>query len=450
MNLRTNATIVAMLAATAAAFPAGASAAAPWSPPTTIPDATGYPTQSLFTAAGHGVVLSPSASRSSLAHSQVATITPAGTVLSTEPLDYVGSALATYARDRVVVAGQSVATSGPDVGTVNDGSSVVVRFGAPAALGTERVVAGTKGQQLYGLASNRDGLMALVTGASRSRTVFLRRPGASTFTARLRIKVSNLARGAAVAVGESGDVLVAYEDGHEVRARHIGARGAVGAVHRIGPGVQSNLQAAVNDDGRLTVAWKSQRVSEGEAATPAIVWFATAAPHHGFGAARKIATVATTGAGHYVAPPGVRLIADGNDALLAYTGSDASNYAVYAAQVTAGHIGTAQRLSPTGEDAVLGDAALAANGAQVVAWRSGVAGSDPSGPPGGPPAHTPVLANVRARGAVAFGAPEAVSPADMDVLIAPSAAIDPVSGAAVVAFGFLTPSIVALSARATS
>jgi hypothetical protein len=450
MILRTNAMLAAVLAATAAALPAGASAATPWSPPATIPDATGYPTHSLFTAAGHGVVLSPSASRSSLGHSQVTTITPAGTVVSTEPLDYVASELATYARDRVVVAGPSVATSGPYAGTIDDDSTVVVRFGVPGGLGTKRVVAGTKGQHPYGLASNRDGLMALVTGASRSRTVFLRRPGSSAFTAKLRITVSNRARGAAVAVGEHGDVLVAYEDAHEVRARHIGPHGAVGGVHRLGPGVQSDLQAAVNDDGRLAVAWKSQRVSEGEAGTPARVLFATAAPRRGFGGARRIAIVDPTGIARYVAPPGVRLIADGNDALLAFTGSEAGNYGVFAAQVHGGHLGTPQRLSPAGQDAVLGDAALDADGAQVVAWRSGVAGSDPVGLPGGQLAHTPVLANVRVRGAVTFGAAEAISPADIDVPIAPSAAIDPASGAAIVAFGLLAPRMVQLSARATS
>lgn len=439
--------IATLLAATAAALPAAASAAAPWSPPATIPESRGYSTESLFTAAGHGVVLSPSAGRSSLA--QVATITPAGTVVSTQPLDYVASVLGTYARDHIVVAGQSVATSGPYVGTIDDSSSVVVRFGVPGGLGTNRTVAGTKGQQLYGLASNRDGLMALVTGASRSRTVFLRRPGSSTFRPTLRIEVSTLARGADVAVGENGDVLVAYEDGHEVRARHIGARGRIGAVHRLGAGVQSDLEAAVNDDGRLEVAWKSQRVNEGDAGTPATVWFATAAHGHGFGRARRIATVATPRT-RYVAPPGVRLIADGNDALLAYTGSDGTNFTVHAAQVTAGHVGAAQRLSPTGEDAVLGDAALDADGAQVVAWRSGVAGSAPGSLPGGQHAHTPVLANVRAHGARTFGAAEAISPADMDVPAPPSAAIDPVGGAAIVAFGFLTPPIVQVSARATS
>lgn len=437
-------TLTPLLAATAAAFPAAAAAAPPWSPPATIAGATGAAPETLFTAAGHGVVLSGGASRSPRAVSQLATITAAGTVVSTQPLDYVASALGTYARDHVVVAGASVARSG-DAGTVDDASSIVVRFGVPGALGTEHVVAGSKGQQLYGLASNRDGLMALVTGAPRSRTVFLRRPGSSTFRLALRIAVSNLARDAAVAVGEDGDVLVAYEDRHEIRARHIGTRGGVGAVHRIGSGVQSTLQPVVNDDRRLAVAWKSQRVNEGESTTPASVWFATAAPGHGFGRARRIATASVADAEQFLPGPGVRLIANGNDALLAYTGSDGRAFTVNAAQVTAGHVAPSQRLSPAGVAAALGDAALDANGAQVVAWRSGVSSRDGAGQP----AHTPALANVRARGASSFGAAEAITPADADV-DSPSAAIDPVSGVAIVAFGFLVPPVVQLSVRAAS
>ncbi|MEA2131767.1 MAG: hypothetical protein QOJ85_4658, partial [Solirubrobacteraceae bacterium] len=310
-----------------AASPAVASAAAPWGEPLTIPGATGGAIQSLFTAAGHGVVVSSSAGRSPLTPSQVAEVTPAGTVARTNPLGFAAHSLATYSRDRIVVAGQSVATSGPHTGTIDDSSSVVARFGTPAALGAEHVVAGTKGQQLYALSANHGGLAALVTGTSRTRTVFVRRPGSSTFTTKLRIRVSDRARGATVAVGESGDVLVVYEDAHTIRARHIGRHGAVGPVHRLGPGVQSNLQAVVNDDGRLEVAWESQRVNEGEASGAATVWFITAAPGRGFGAPRTIATVGKTGAeGRAVAPPGVRLVPAGNDALLAYTGFDGSNY----------------------------------------------------------------------------------------------------------------------------
>jgi hypothetical protein len=101
----------------------------------------------------------------------------------------------------------------------------------------------------------------------------------------------------------------------------------------------------------------------------------------------------------------------------------------------------AQRLSPASVDAVLGDAAVSPKGAQIVAWRAGIAGADPSVLPGGGPPPTPVLANVRGAGAAAFGAAEAISSADAYVAFAPSAAIDPVSGRAIVAFGTFAPAV---------
>lgn len=165
---------------------------------------------------------------------------------------------------------------------------------------------------------------------------------------------------------------------------------------------------------------------------------------------RKIATVGKPGAGRYVAAPGVRLLAVGNDALLAYTGFDGANYTVEARQVSRGHLGAPQRLSPPGVDAVLGDAAVGAAGSQVVAWRAGVAGADagvglPDGPPGTP--GTPVLANVRGASGGAFGGPELVSAAGANAPFAPSGAIDPVSGAAVVAYGSFDPVAAQIAAR---
>ncbi|HTN24783.1 MAG TPA: hypothetical protein VL120_12400 [Solirubrobacteraceae bacterium] len=418
---------------TAMALP-GVAAAAPWSAPAPIPGAGSAPLQALFTAAGTGVVLSPS---------QLAVVAADGTVTSTQPLSFAASAVATYGTDQIAVAGRALATSGQFAGTIDDSSAVVTRVGTPAKLGATRVVPGTTGRRLYALASNRAGLMALVVGTARTRTVLIRRPGAGSFAAKLRIRVSARARGATVAVGAGGDILFVYEDAHEVRARHIGRHGAVGAVHRLGAGVQSDLQALVGDDGRLAVAWKSQRVNEGEAATPAIVSFATAAPGHGFGAARTVATVGRTGAGRYVAAPGVRLLATAGGALLAYTGFEGADYTVEARQVSGGRLGPAERLSPSGIDAVLGDAAAGPAGAQIVTWRAGVAGADASGRP----AHTPVLANVRAAAGGPFGAAEAVSPAGTDVAFAPVAALDPVSGRAIVAYGTLGPALALIASR---
>jgi hypothetical protein len=442
-------TTIAALAAVAL-LPGAASATAPWSAPAPIPGATGAPNQTVFTRAGHGFLLSPQLPGPGLGPFQLARIAADGSFTTRRSLSFVASELATYGNDRIVVAGRTLATSGPYVGTIDDSSEVAVRSGTPADLGPTRIVPGTKGRQIFAMASNRDGLVALVVGSLRTRSVLLRRPGSSTFAEKLRIRVSSNPRGATVAVGEAGDVLVVYEDGHVVRARHIGRHGSVGPLHRLGAGVQSELRALVTGSGRLEVAWKSQRVNEGSAGTPAIVSFATAAPGRGFSAARVIASVGEAGAGRYVGAPAVRLVADGDEALLAYTGFDGTNYTVEARQVTGGRPAPAQRLSPAGVDAVLGDAAVGPKGAQIVAWRSGVAGADANLLPNGQPAHTPVLANVRGAGAAAFGAAEAISPADADVAYAPSAAIDPVSGRAIVAYGTHVPAVVQIASRPPS
>jgi hypothetical protein len=448
MRLRSQTLAMTVATLAAAGLPAAASASPPWSTPATIPGVSGAPDQALFTAAGHGVVLSPN-SGGAAAPSQLAMVTPEGAVTTTTPLSFVGAFVSTYASDRIVVAGQTLATSGSNAGTIDDTSLLVTRIGTPTALGAQRTVPGSKGQHLYALASNDDGLTALVTGAgTKSRTVYIRKPGSSTFSAKLRFTVSSRARGATVAVGEKGDIVVAYEDAHEIRARHIGPRGSVGAVHKLGAGVQSKLQAVVNDDGRLAVAWESQRVSEGETGSAALVWFATAAAGHGFGPARKVATVGATGAqGRAVSPPGLRLLAIGDDALFAYTGFDGTNYTVEASQVTGGHVGAPEQLSPAGTEAVLGDAAVDAQGAQVVTWRAGIAGADQGGLPGGQTSHAPVLANVRAAAGSAFGPAELISPADADVAFAPSAALDPVSGRAIVAYGLLAPQSALIASR---
>src|SRR3954471_2519383 len=226
------------------------------------------------------------------------------------------------------------------------------------------------------------------------------------------------ARGAATPPGRR---LVVWEDRHEVSARHRGARGTWGAVHTLGPGVQSNLQAAMDATGRMLVAWKSQRVDEGEAATPAVVSFATAAPGHGFGPRRTIETVGQTGTGRYVTAPAVRLLVTTRDeALLAWTGFDGTHFVTRAMPVAQGRLGAAGQLSPPGVDAVLGDAAVASDGRALVLWRSDVAGADPVI---GRQPH--LFGSVRGAAATTFGAPEAIGGDAVRVLTPPPAVIDP-------------------------
>ena len=134
-----------------------------------------------------------------------------------------------------------------------------------------------------------------------------------------------------------------WEDRHEVFARHRGTSGSWGAVHTLGPGVQSNLQAAMDSTGRMLVAWKSQRVNEGESNAPAVVSFITAAPGHGFGSRRDDRDRRPTGAGRFVGAPGVRLAVTGSDqALLAWTGFDGTNFVVRAMPISAAGSGRAR------------------------------------------------------------------------------------------------------------
>jgi hypothetical protein len=351
--------------------------------------------------------------------SQLVRLHPAdGAVRSSAGLDLAGTAVAAYSADHVAIAGTSIGPSG----TVDDASRVRVGTVAGAS-GTPalRTLAGTQGQNVTALVGNARGDAALATRGGSTRLVYLRRAGTSTFARALTIRVSSTARGVTVALSPSGELLVVWEDRHEVLARHRGTRGTWGAVHTLGPGIQSDLQAAMDATGRMLVAWKSQRVNEGEAATPAVVSFITAAPGHGFGTRRTIETVGVSGAGRFVSSPGVRLqVTTRDEALLAWTGFDGAHFVARALPVDRGHLGARQQLSPAGVDAVLADAAVANDGRAVVLWRSDVLGADPV------PGRRPHLfGNVRPAAATTFGAPEAIGGDAIQVLTPPTAVIDP-------------------------
>jgi hypothetical protein len=432
-----------LLTAAALGAPATAVAAPPWSAPATIPNGLGSSTPIVVTAAGNAELLAP-ISRTALGSSggppsELIGVGADGQPGPARPVAIAAGLLTTYARNRVAIAGSTLVD-----GTITDRSHSTVALGtAGGALGAAHGLSASTGQHVFGLSGNARGDLAVVTGdASHARTVYVRRAGTSAFRAALRIAVSSRARGATIVVGPEGDVLVVWEDDHEIFARHLGPTGHAGAVHRIGDGVQSQLQAAIDDSGRLEVAWKTQRVSEGESNTPAIVRFATAAPGHGFGPQLTVETVGASGSGRFVGAPGVRLIAEADGStLLAWTGFDGSHFVVRESEVVSGHRDAPQTLSPAGADAVLGDAATGANGAAIVAWRSGVQGADPA--PGATPT---VFASHRDAGAAAFGAPEQVSGSGENAATAPFAALDPVSGRSFVVYAPLAGGVQA-SAR---
>jgi hypothetical protein len=422
-------------AAAALLAPATASADAPWSTPVGIPG-TGNGTGAV-TPAGRAVALDPSnpAAPPGTA-SQLLRLDPAtGAAVSATGVALADALVTDYAQDAVAVAGTSLGPSG----TIDEQSRV--RAGTTSAAGgtpTLHTLSGTKDQNVSALDGNARGDVAFVTRGGSSRMVFLRRHGSSTFSRILTIAMTSQARDITVALGPDGDVLVAWEDRHEVMARHRGVHGTWGAAHRLGPGVQSHLQAAVDPTGRLLVAWASQRVSEGEAATSPDVRFITAAPGHGFGGLRTLETGRTGTSSVAVAAPAVRLVVTARSrALLAWTSFDGTRFSVRASALSAGHVGAAQTLSPAGQDAVLGDVATTpptgtADGSAVVLWRSGPHGSDV---PAGTTAQ--VLANVRAAGAPAFAGPEAVSEAGNDVAFAPTALMIPSTARAIALFSHL-------------
>lgn len=432
MRLSSPAITAALLVA---ALPAAARADAPWGPPAPVPGA-GSEVQVVFTQAGHGLLATTDAKAT---NGQGTLLTPVGSDGAPgagQRLKVSGGLLAPYGSDRVLVAGTTPAVTGKQA----DVARVLVAVATPGgAVGPFRALPGSTGQQLYAAAGGADGTAALVTGwvtGHRERVVWIGR-GAAVRRA-LTFRVGERARGATVAVGPRGDVLVVYEDAHAIFSRHVGRTGHAGPAHRLGAGVQSGLQARIAASGRQEVAWISQRVNEGEAGTPAVVFYTSAARGHGFTPARVVRRSDLTGPGAYVAAPGVRLVGSGEDSsVLALTTSDGAHSRTAVADVVAGRVGIAEPVSPAGEDDVLGDLDDAPSGGTLVLWRTATRGGDAVGP-------QRVMARLRPHGAVTFGPAEVVSPPE--VPDAPGAAVDPVTGTAVAAFAFLAGGA-ALSAR---
>jgi hypothetical protein len=441
----------AALAAALTLLPAAvAHADAPWSAPSTIPGAAAQSAPLVLTRSGNGVLIdganrapNPPAGTEG-APSVLVPLSGDGRLRGTvHALPLAAAQLATYASDRIVVAGSTLDAQG----TISDRSHVQVGFGSAGGdLGRLRDLSGSTGEHVFALSSSKAGDVGLVTGDTKRRRVWVRRHGGSaTFRLVLTINVTNRARGATIAVGSTGDALVVWEDQHHVYARHIGPSGGLGKTAHVGDGVQSHLQAAVGNDRRLSVAWMSQRVDEGEAATPAQGFFATAAPGHGFGSARALTSGGSTGTGRYVSDPAIRLlVADDGTTRLALTDFDdaRARFFVTTRLVTSGHLGPAQVVSDPARNGVLSDLAVGADGSAAIVWRTGVGGNDPDGTSGS------VLAAVSPDAKTPFGAAETVTGPDLVAVVAPTAALSSRQGHALVTIPTLTQTSSALSIAA--
>jgi hypothetical protein len=401
----------AALGVAAAALPAAAQADAPWSAPAALQGSTTPSTGPLgaITARGTAALTYsvPSTQDAPAAQpTRLVRMDSAGDVLANDGLSFAAQAVASYATSGLAAAGETFGTAYP--GTLDDTSKLVVSTMSGTGSIKSTTISGLAGYGVDALAGDAQGNLALVVFNTRQRIVYLRKKGSSSFSKVLTIPVSSEGRGATLAVGgrTGGELLVAYEDHHTIYARHRGTK-SWGSVHQLGDGVQSDISAAFDASGRESVAWKSQRIGEGESDAPAVISFSTAAPGRAFGARRAIDSVSgPNGAGHYVASPAVLLrVVDATHTLMAWTGAAQSGrFAVKTQTIASGHTGTVSTLTPDAINAVLGAASVAPSGAALVLWRSDTAGADTTA--GGSPRLT---ASYRAAGAASFGLPEPVS-----------------------------------------
>lgn len=431
MHLRAGLVLSTLLAASASA---SARADAPWSAPAPI-DGISSPTALLTTQIGGRILIGASSRRSLAAPTVVARLRPDGSASREQTLDVAYARAAGYAQAGIVVAGSRPA---PTSGAAARAPVVVMRGSIRGTHGVEvaQALPGSAGQVVLAAAGNpRSDQVAVVTGSlyepgPPTQTVWLRH--GKRFARAITVAVGTSTRDATAAVGADGDVLVAWQGAHRtVYARHFGRTGRPGPVHRVGAGVQSSLQARVDDDGRLEVAWESQRVGEGDVAhSAASVAYASAAPGRGFALARVLGGRASSAAGRFVPRPGLRLVATGpRTSLLAWTRDDGAHLRVQIADAASGAVGAPQTISPPGQDAVLGDAASSAVGGQLVVWST-TSGADPRAP-------VPVLAASRPAGASAFDAAQIVTSPAGSLPQPPSALVDARTGLRLVALSTL-------------
>jgi hypothetical protein len=406
--------VAAALSATAALAPAAAQADAPWSAPAPLPGSTTPSTGPLGAINQQGVAAltysAPSTEQAPAAQpTRLARMDSTGKVLADDGLPFVAQKAVTYGATGLAVAGETFGTAHP--GTLDDTSKVVVSTTSNVGVLRTTTIPGLQGFGVGALAGDGNGDLALLVFNTKERLVYLRKRGESGFKKVLTIKVSSEGRGATLALGGKayGELLVAYEDHHTLYARHRGTK-SWGSVHQLGDSIQSDISVAFDGSGRESVAWKSQRIGEGESNTPAIVSFTTAAPGKAFGPRRQIESVSgPSGAGHYVSSPAVLLrVIDDRRTLLTWTGGNGAHFVVKAETIDRGHTAAVTTLSPADSDSVLGDASVTqSTGGALVLWRSNTTGADTA--PGALPR---IVAAYRDAGAANFGAPEAVSGAE--------------------------------------
>ncbi len=301
-------------------------------------------------------------------------------------------------------------------------------FEAPRAIVTAR---GAGSDPQPAVAANASGVVLAAWSAASDSTcrraaiqIALRRPGGNGFSAPQTLRGQGISQTPSAAVGQGGDLLVAWARrlGNgltAIEARFRQAGHGWSATQRLGTGtVAGPVTTAVAQNGRAYVAWGTQNISESTGLHVAFSVAVRAAGATRFRPAQVLEQVATRTA--FLPRLGPVLALAGTQGLVAWTGNDGA-WRVRVAQTDAsGRFGVPQTVSPAQSDAALGDLAALPDGTAVVTW----AGLDSEYL-----VHD-VAAAVRPRGGI-FGLPEPVSAA---ALRAPVTALDPTTDRPTVAW----------------
>jgi hypothetical protein len=330
---------------------------------------------------------------------------PAGSPLPTRLVRFNDGQFVLAADDLGLTDGHVVAAQGDHLVVAGSSTGAVGHLRVATALGAGGPIATTSvpdsaGLRVAALAANGAGAVALVGASATGRVVYLRAARRRAFHAVLTIAVGDPAGATTVALGPTGDLLVAWVDRAVLVVAHRGARSWARG-HVLGAEVRSDPQALIDGSGRETVAWTGQAADEGAASA---VDVATAARGHSWGPAREVEPLAADGATFAAPAPGFLLRATSDHhTLLAWTGRNATNDVVKVMTLTDGRPGGVQTLSPPTIDASLGDVAtVAGDGPALVLWRLD---SDPVTTVIGPR----LLASARPSGARRFGDPEVIA-----------------------------------------
>jgi len=245
----------------------------------------------------------------------------------------------------------------------------IASYRGPGGDGDPAVAANAAGQVLAAWSQSSSGCARSLIEVSQ------RRPGASAFSAPTVLRARGDGRAPSVAVGQGGDMLVAWarqngEGRTTIEARYRPAGGSWGPVQALGTGSNNGypLTTAVTQNGRAYVAWGRQTFNADTGVRASLYVAVRPAGARIFRASTLLERVNLRPLS-YVSLKPVLAVA-GNAALIAWTGHDTTWAVRVAAAGPSGGFGRAKTVSSPATGALLGGLALLPGGTAAIAWST--------------------------------------------------------------------------------